>query len=342
MTQAGCRTMESDTTASAARTAGVLLVLGAGVLWSLNGALIKLIIEDGRGPSGVTIAFYRSLFAGLFLIPLVRGRARTLLAADRLAESAGGDPAEMAAAPAAFPFPWRMRRSAMACVVFFTLMTLCFVVANVKTEAANAIILQYTSTFWVFGLSPWLLGEHPRRKDLRTLIAAMAGVVIIFAGQATTDLAGLSIALAAGLFYGLLSMMIRRLRDADSAAVTVLNNLGSALLLLPLVAWMGEFVVSPRAFGLLLVMGVVQFGLPYYLFSLGMRSVPAYHGALLTLIEPVLVPVWAYLAVGETVPRTTLIGGAMILGSLAWFLRNVRTAGTLPDESASKKGMDTA
>jgi drug/metabolite transporter (DMT)-like permease len=199
-------------------------------------------------------------------------------------------------------------------------MTTCFVVANTKTEAANAILLQYTSTFWVFGLSPWVLGEKAAARDFAILLLAVAGIAVIFAGNADSDLAGLTIALGAGAAYGLLTLLLRLVRDCDPAAITVANNLGTALLLFPAVAVFGDLRVSFGALLLLMFMGVVQFGLPYYFFSLGLRRVPASQAALLTLTEPILVPVWAYLVVREPVPFTTLMGGGMILLALGVFL----------------------
>lgn len=290
---------------------GVVFLLLASLFWSLNGALIKLIHEGGRGPDAVAIAFYRSLFAGLFLLPFARGRWRSL----------GGSKDNR---------PRRtIRPTAVWCVVFFTLMTTCFVIANTKTEAANVIILQYTSTFWIFALSPWLLRERARRGDLWILGLAMVGIAIIFAGNSSTDFVGLAVALASGLFFGLLTMMIRRLRDSDSAAVTVLNNLGSAVLLFPLVWGMGALFLSSRALILLILMGIVQFGIPYYLYTLGLARVPAYQASLITMLEPVLVPVWTYMAVGEGVGATTLIGGAVILAALTLFVLTARRARNL-------------
>lgn len=317
---------------------GIVLLLVTAALWSLNGALIKLIFDEGRGPNGVTIAFYRSLFAGLFLLPLARGRFHTLRregrsTADEPARLPSGPRGAMSSGPIdrrsvwwAVPTLRLVRPAAASCVVFFTLMTVCFVLANTKTEAANAIILQYTSTFWIFLLSPLLLGEAPRKEDFGLLALAMVGIAIIFAGDAATDWLGLTIALGSGLFYGLLTMMIRHLRDCNSAAVTVANNLGSAVLLLPAVILFGSLVVSPRSWVLLVLMGLVQFGVPYYLYTLALVRVPAYQAALITLAEPVLNPVWAFLAVGEAVPITTVIGGGVILSALALFLRAARKA----------------
>lgn len=288
---------------------GILLLLGAALLWSLNGALIKLLIVNGDGPNGVTIAFYRSLIAGLFLIPFAKGKFHTLRSKPSVDKNNRRKSS------------WIIRPAGISCVLFFTAMTLCFVTANIHTKAANAIILQYTSTFWIFGLSPMILKEKPRLKDLWILAVAMIGIAIIFMGNASTDLFGLMVALGAGLFYALLTLMIRQMRDSDSAAVTVLNNLGSALLLLPFAIWAGDLILSQREWILITIMGVVQFGLPYYLYTLGLVKVRAYEAAMITLAEPVLVPVWTYFAVREIPNNDTFIGGGIILFALLLFVR---------------------
>jgi len=205
-------------------------------------------------------------------------------------------------------------------------MTVMFVVANTLTESSNVIILQYTSTFWIFCLAPKLLGEKPRSGDRWILALAMAGIAVIFGGHVSRHLTGLIIALGSGLFFGLLTIMIRIMRDVDSAAVTVFNMLGSALLLLPAMLYFGGGDLSARTWMLLVVLGVVQFGLPYYLFSLALARVPAYHAGLLTLTEPILNPLWVFLAVGEAVPFATLVGGSVILLALVLFVVRAQSA----------------
>lgn len=275
---------------------GILLLVAASALWSLNGVLIKLVYADGAGPSGLSIAFYRSLFAGLLLVPLA-WRGFPTLASGR----------------------WPIRPASLFCIVFYTGMTANFVIANTRTAAANAIILQYTATFWIFALSPILLAEYPRRRDMWILCIAIAGIAIIFLGNEPTDQLGLANALASGMFFGLLTMMIRKLRTSDSAAVTVANNLGSALLLLPFMLAGDSFALSLREFLLLVLMGGVQFGLPYYLYSKGLSRVPAFQACLITLMEPILVPLWTLAALGEQIPRATLAGGSLIIVALLIF-----------------------
>ena len=325
------------------------LLLAAALLWSLNGAFIKAINAQGRGPDGITIAFYRSVFGGLVLLPFAWGRLRTLSrraptpsdsSASRGSRTskheepvvcAGGSYAAQEPVAGAygsygrrgsvsFGDRWFPRPAALLCAVFFAAMTGCFVVANTMTEAGNAIVLQYTSTLWLFVLSPWLLRERPRMDDAWILAVAMLGVGVIFFGNAGRSLPGLLVALTAGFFYSLLTLMIRRLRTADPSAVTVLNNLGAAVLLLaPVMLW-GDLMISRRELALLALMGVVQFSIPYYLYARALTRVPAYQAGLITLAEPVLVPVWTFLAVGELVPASTIAGGGLLLLSIAIFL----------------------
>ena len=137
----------------------------AAVCWSFNGLLIKLINDSGQGPGGVAIAFYRSLFAGLFLLPFWVYRK------NRIRKTQQTDAGQSYSNP---------KFQLLICFSFFACMTVCFVVANTMTEAANAIVLQYTSIVWVFLLSPILLKEHFQNRDLLPVLVALIGVAIIF------------------------------------------------------------------------------------------------------------------------------------------------------------------
>jgi drug/metabolite transporter (DMT)-like permease len=52
------------------------------------------------------------------------------------------------------------------------------------------------------------------------------------------------------------------------------------------------------------------------LFTRGSRSVPAAELGLIALAEPVLAPIWVWLAFGETTPVPVIIGGAIIMGAI--------------------------
>lgn len=278
---------------------GVLALVAAAGLWSLNGPLIKLLHQERPGLpglSGLAIAAYRSLLAGLLFLPLAWPQRATL---TRVRPG------------------WPIAAAAM-----FTLMTVCFVVATTQTAAASAIALQYTSPIVVFALSPVLLGVRPRASEGVVLLIAMAGVAVIFCGHPLTEVPVLLVALASGIGYGGLTVALRGLRRVNPWTVVVLNALASGGVLLLALAVAAALQrdtlrISGGQFGLLLLMSVAQFIGPYALFSWGLRHVEAHRAALIVLLEIVLNPVWTFLLVGEVPPVATLLGGGLILAGVA-------------------------
>ena len=255
------------------------LLLGA-ALFSTGGYFIK---EIDAGALGIT--FFRCLFAALWLLPLVPGRK--------------------------FPKPADLAVS----IVLFALLLGLYVGATKATTAANAIFLQYTAPIYVIALSPWLLAERLRRADAIPLAICLGGIAVLFVGnQGSGDAKGLWLGLGSGLFYGIFLLWLRRLRYADPIAITFANCLGVAIILAP---FPGVWDVDAPNLGLLVLMGAVQFAIPYVVFTRGLRDVRAGEASLIALTEPVLNPVWVLILFGEEPTMATLIGGAIILVGLA-------------------------
>jgi drug/metabolite transporter (DMT)-like permease len=53
------------------------------------------------------------------------------------------------------------------------------------------------------------------------------------------------------------------------------------------------------------------------LYTAGARAVPAVDLTLLSMIEVLLAPVWAFLVLGETASGATFAGGAIVLAAIA-------------------------
>ena len=290
---------------------GILALLACAALWSLNGPLIKLLKQEDV--PAITIACYRSLIGGLVFLPFAWRRIGTLR-------------------NVAIGWP-------IGALLTFTLMTVCFVIATTETAAASVIVLQYTSPIWVFLLAPLLLRERPGRAEGMVLLLAMAGVGVIFFGNRTSDIGWLAVALGSGLGYGALTVTLRGLRPVNPFVVAGINSLGSGLVLLAPVAIWGAFGLNGRAWALVLVLSLVQFTLPYVLFSWALQRVEAHRASLITLLETVLNPLWTFLLVSEAVPRATLLGGPLILlGVVGWLLlswrREIRQRRVSPDVAA--------
>jgi drug/metabolite transporter (DMT)-like permease len=264
---------------------GRLLVFSAAVLWSLSGVLVKNPALDGV--SGNVLAGFRALTAGVCLVPLVPVRAV------------------------------RFRPLLIPLVLSFASMNLLFMTAMTLTTAAATTFLQYTSTFWAFVFGVVFLREPVERGNLVALAFGLLGIGwIVGADWAGERFIGNLFALASGISYAGVIVCLRQLRGENAAWLVALNHLFSGLILLPWVWSAGVGLSSPQ-WGLISLLGVVQMALPYVLFTIGVRWVPAQEAALITLIEPLLNPLWVWIFWREPVESPTWAGGGMILAGLA-------------------------
>ncbi|MFO0863829.1 MAG: DMT family transporter [Gemmataceae bacterium] len=274
----------------------------ASVLWSFSGAFTKVLTqptmlgfyppeieawEAGARQYPLQIACWRSLFAGLVLVPILKRNEI------------------------------RVRPLMFVMALCFAVMTATFITAQALGTAANAILLQYSGAFWMWLASVFLLGEPADRRGTISLLIGMTGIGIIIAGGwEQGELLVIGIALLSGLMYGIVVVCLRTLRDVSSNWLTIWNQILSGLVMLPLVLMLRP--PTWTQFAVLAVFGAVQMGLPYFLMARGLRVVNPQEAGTLTLVEPLLNPVWAYLIAGEVPHPWTFVGGAVILFALVW------------------------
>jgi drug/metabolite transporter (DMT)-like permease len=82
------------------------------------------------------------------------------------------------------------------------------------------------------------------------------------------------------------------------------------------VPWMFAAMPDPVSWGLLLIAGVVQLGLPLALYGKAIPHVRAIEAVLIPVLEPVLNPVWVLVFVGEVPSGWALLGGVIVLGAV--------------------------
>jgi drug/metabolite transporter, DME family len=274
-------TSASATGSKHALDRGRLLILLAALLWSLAGVFIKLLAIHP-----LTIVFYRSLFASLVFVPFLKWSE------------------------------FRFNAPIMVSVISYTAAITAFVSANKLTTAANAIVLQYTAPVMVYLFSRLVLGEKISAPNALALAVSMVGVGFISVDNAgEPEMSGVLLALLSGVLFAIYMVNLQRLKELSAIYLTWLNNLFCAMLVLPFVK--ASLALSTDQLLIVAIMGVVQLGLPYFLFSKGLQTIPRQEAALIALIEPVLNPLWVALTVGEIPSFATLVGGAMILAALA-------------------------
>lgn len=195
-----------------------------------------------------------------------------------------------------------------ACTVLFTL-------ANKMTTAANAILLQYTAPIWVALLATWLLRERATRADWVTIAAALGGLTLFFyEGLQLQNLAGILVALASGVGFAVMTVLMRMQKDSSALESIILGNLIGVLVGLP--SLLTAPPLSAGGWSALVLLGVVQLGVAYLLYSYAIRHVTALEAVLIPVLEPILNPVWVLLAVGESLSIYTITGGAIVLGAV--------------------------
>ena len=262
------------------KAVGQLLV--AALCWSLAGLLFKYVEWPGLAAAGG-----RGIIAAVFLVVFCRRKLRFTWS-----------PVQLGAALAY-----------AACTILFTL-------ANKMTTAANAILLQFTAPVWVALLGAWLLGEPTRRRDWFTIAAVLGGLGLFFyEGLQLKDIAGQLVALASGVAFAVMTILMRKQKDTSPLESIILGNVISFLIGVPAL-WSAPAMPATGwiALGLL---GTVQLGVAYLLYSHALKHVTALEAVLIPIIEPILNPIWVMLVIGEKPSPLALAGGALVVGAVA-------------------------
>jgi drug/metabolite transporter (DMT)-like permease len=109
----------------------------------------------------------------------------------------------------------------------------------------------------------------------------------------------------------------RSLGNKNPAISVFYGNLIIVILMLPLLA---QNPPAPTGNDILaiLFLGIFQIGVAYILFTKGIaRGVRSLDASIIGFVEPLLNPVWVFLFAGEKPSNWALIGGAIIIATVA-------------------------
>ncbi len=212
---------------------------------------------------------------------------------------------------------------------FHPLMLLCgllifgngitYVTSMVLTTPGTAMWLQNLTPFWVLIFSVLFLDEKITLRGVLPMAVALAGVgTILFftlAHDGAPAMPGLLTGVGAGVFFAGALCTLRQLRGYSSRTIMMWNMLVSVVCFFPLMLRTGYVPTWPQL-GMFAAFGIFQYGLPYLLITRGLAKITAQEGVLITLLEPILTPVWVFLVWGKGEPWWTLVGGGLVLCGL--------------------------
>ena len=280
-----------------------MLLVGASLCWSLAGVLIKFVATTWPG---MAVAGGRGFIAALFLLATNRG------------------------------LRFHFSRDQMIGAVGYAACTITFCTATTLTSAANAILLQYTAPVWVALFGAWFLGEHATRADWLTIVVALAGMTLFFKDSLTLGhLDGDALAVLSGVFFAGMTIALRRQKNGSPIESIILGNFIAFIIGLPWI--LKSPMLAPSGWLALIVLGVVQLGVSYWLYARAIRHVTALEAVLIPVIEPILNPLWVLLFVHEKPTRWAIVGGAIVLGAVtiraAMSVRGRRVLDVVPGQA---------
>lgn len=261
------------------RYKGILYCILAAILWSTGGILIKLIDWNPIAISGS-----RSLIASFVIL--------TYMKKPKISKSK----------------PLFLGAGAYAATV------LLFVTANKLTTSANAILLQFTAPIFVAILSAWLLKEKILKVDIIAIIFVILGMVLFFVQNLSFGNAlGNIFAIFSGFFLASTTVAIRIQKDGSAIESTFFGNLITFLIAIPFILQVKPDI---RSIIFIIILGVFQLGISYIFYVNALKYISALEGILLTVLEPILNPLWVFLITGENPGIFAILGGIIVVGSV--------------------------
>lgn len=262
---------------SSEHTKGILAVFLTALLWSSGGLFIKLVTH-----SPMQISFFRCLIAAIVFAALFRNKIL------------------------------KLNPLALLNSFSYAAVLILFVIATKTTTAANAIFLQSTAPIYVLIFEPILTKTKWEKINIITIAVCFLGMILFFIGDLTPgDIKGNLAALLAGVAFAAFFLGMKKNDKQYGEASIFYANIIVALICIPFVTEVRE--LSFNNLWMLVFLGVFQIAFAYALFSYGIKKILAVEASIISMLEPVLNPVWVFIGYGEVPSVYAIIGGLIII-----------------------------
>lgn len=272
------------------RTAGSLaLLVAASLIFSTGGMFVRSVHTDNAW----TIVFWRSLSACISIIVF-------MLISDRRN---------------AFASIRAMGVPGLLVGAAFCVSSISMVAALSHTSVAVTLVILALTPLAAALLARVFIGEVVHGYTWVAIAATVAGVAYMVSGPgADVNAVGVAIALLIPVTFGVGIIVIRKHPGIGMVPAMLLACAMSTLISLPL----GEpFSVDRHDLLLLSLFGFGQLGFGLAIFAVAAKGAPATEAALLSMLEPVLGPIWVWIFKDEYPGMAGLIGGGIVFTALA-------------------------
>jgi len=197
----------------------------------------------------------------------------------------------------------------------FTITNIIFVISIENTNVANTLIMIALAPMLSAIISLIFLKENPDKKTWIAIIITTLAVVFIFYNALDVgDFLGnfLGLVCATGLAVG--AVIIRSAKKISLVPSAMLGKLMVALIAL---LFVDKLKLEGNDLTIIPLMCVMCVAIPFVLITLAPRYITAAEVNLFFLLETIFGPLWVWLVIHEQPSIETIIGGIVIIGTIA-------------------------
>jgi len=275
------------------RGKGILMAIAGVFVLSPDSLLIRL-----AGLDDYTLLFYRGLFPAfaISLILWLHYRADFI--------------------PALLRIGW----AGILNGVLYAAVNISFIGAIQRTSVANTLLFLSAAPIFAALLSLLVLRENQRPSTWLIIALSLLSIVIIGWGSyGSTGIYGDLLALCCAAVSAASAVLVRYRKYVDLVPSIILGSLFTAAYAL---TQSPQLAISSSQLLYVAIIGFVLVPFAFVVLTIAPRFANSAEVQLVYLLESILGPLWVWLVINETPSLNTIIGGSMLLASVAWFAHN--------------------
>ncbi len=203
--------------------------------------------------------------------------------------------------------------------VLFAAVNITFISAIQITTVANTLLFLSSAPIFAAILSLLVLRENQRPTTWLIIALSLLSIFIIGWGSyGSLSLVGDLFALGCAIFTASSAVLVRYKKDIDLVPSVILGSFFTACYAL---TQSPELTITSVQLVYLGIIGFILVPFAFIIFTIAPRYANSAEVQLVYLLESILGPLWVWLVIRETPSLNTIVGGSMLLLSVAWFAR---------------------
>ena len=199
--------------------------------------------------------------------------------------------------------------------ITFTISNIFFVISIEITNVANTLVMLSLAPMIAAIISFIFLKENPEKKTwIAVTITTFAVIYIFFDSFERGDIKGNFFGLICAFGMATGAVIIRSAKKVNLVPSAMMGKLFVALIAL---IFVDNFSLEGKDLIIIPAMGIFCVAIPFVLITLAPRYITAAEVNLFFLLETILGPLWVWLVIREQPSIETIIGGTIIIVTIA-------------------------